>query len=206
AFQKYEVHRSATPNFTPLNTPGISTLLTTINDYTITNYRDTTAAPNATFYYAVVANTSKSNEIKAALPADGQATMLLQPGPSDGKATFIEYFTGATNCSNYGADQNLWAGSDASHTDRSLVQFNLQQIPTNASNVSATLGLWHLQQNPRAIGLHAYPITRSWSEGTGTSSPPTCTRDGATWYETTGGSGWNAPGGDFDATTASSQV
>ena len=54
--------------------------------------------------------------------------------------------------------------------------------------------------------LHAYPLTSSWDEGTGVSNPATCPGDGATWYETTGGHSWSSQGGDFDASTASSQV
>src|SRR5262249_47874540 len=37
-------------------------------------------------------------------------------------------------------------------------------------------------------------------------STPTCTGDGATWYERTGGVSWTAQGGDFDSQTASSPV
>jgi hypothetical protein len=39
-FQRYEVHRSGFPNFTP----SASTLLTTITDPNVTSYRDTTAS------------------------------------------------------------------------------------------------------------------------------------------------------------------
>jgi RHS repeat-associated protein len=207
-FQKYDVHRSTTPNFTP----STATLLTSINDYTVTNYRDTSAAPNKTFYYAVVANTSKSNEIKVTLPADGQATMFLQPGPSDGgKDTGIYFFTGTTNCANYGAAGETYIGSASDAVYRDLFQFDLHQVPTNASIVSAQLNLYHWNRayssgTSASMSLHAYPVTGSWNEGTGTDSPPTCTEDGATWYETTGGANWAAQGGDYDASTSSSQV
>ena len=206
-FQKYDVHRSPTPSFTP----SAATLLTSINDYTVTNYRDTMAAPNKTFYYAVVANTSKSNEVKVTLPADGQATMFLQPGPSDGKDTYIYYYTGFANCANYGAAGETYIGSSTDSIYRDLFQFDLHQVPTNASIISAQLSLYHWNRTYSSgtsapMSLHAYPLTASWKEGTGTDSPATCTQNGATWYETTGGSNWVTQGGDFDASTTSSQV
>jgi len=205
-FQKYEVHRSQSKGFTPSS----ATLLTTTSDVTATSYRDTTAAPNGTFYYAVVANSSKSNEVKVTLPADGQSSMTLQPGPGSGKATFIGYSTTSTNCANYGADPNLMVGSDTTHIYRSLLIFNLQQVPSNASNINAHLNLWDYSTYANGYGygptLHAYPVTASWDEGTGLASTPTCTGDGATWYERTGGVQWSVPGGDFDSQTASGPV
>ena len=143
AFQKYEVHRSTSPGFVP--TP--STLLTTTSDVSVTSYRDTTAAANATFYYAVVANSSKSNEVKVTLPANGQSSMSLQSRPGSGKATFIAYSTTTTNCANYGADPNLNVGSDSSHVYRALIGFDLHALPTNAGNISAKLNLWDFNQN-----------------------------------------------------------
>jgi len=84
-FQKYEVHRSLTPNFTP----SASTLLTSTTDVSVTSYRDTTAAPGGTFYYKVLANASASQEVKVTLPPDGQASKVLQPASDVGKDTFL---------------------------------------------------------------------------------------------------------------------
>src|SRR5262249_39242284 len=113
-FQQYAIYRSMTPNFTP----SPSTLLTTITDPTVTSYRDTTAAPGRASTYAVVANTPKSNEIPVPLPADGQATKTLQPGPSDGQDTAIYYTAGSTNCGNYGADPSFGVGSGSPGVSR----------------------------------------------------------------------------------------
>src|SRR5262249_44727591 len=149
-------------------------------------------------------NSSKSNEVKVTLPADGQSSMNLQPAPGAGKATYIGSSTTSTNCANYGADPNLKVGSDASDVYRSLVRFDLHALPANAGNISAKLNLIDLNQNTQSLTLHAYPVTASWDEGTGLASTPTCTGDGATWYERTGGVSWTAQGGDFDSQTASS--
>src|SRR5262252_4233651 len=201
-FQLYEVHRSLTPNFTPSG----ATLLTTTNDLTATSYHDTTAAPGGTFYYAVVANSSKSNEVKVTLPADGQSSVSLQLAPGQGKATFVYFYNKFVNCANYGADQYLLAGADSTGVYRSLLQFNLPQIPSTATNVSAKLNVLHFLENSYNMTVHAYPVTSSWEEGTGVTSPAACTGNGATWYERTGGVMWNSQGGDFDSSTASSQV
>src|SRR2546423_6209340 len=105
----------------------------------------------------------------------------------------------------------MYIGSSTDSVYRDLLRFGLQGVPLNASNVSAQLSLWHWNRVYASGGappmtLHAYPLTRSWKQGTGTTSPATCTGNGATWYEATGGSGWSAEGGDFDGSTASSQV
>src|SRR5258708_13813257 len=135
AFLGYQVHRSLSPNFTP----STATLLTSTNDVSATSYRDTTAAPNGTFYYAVLANSSKSNEIKVTLPADGQSSISLPLGPGQGKATFMYYYSGFVNCANYGPDQYLLAGADSTGIYRSLLRFNRPQIPSTPTNISASL-------------------------------------------------------------------
>src|SRR5262249_53552832 len=86
------------------------------------------------------------------------------------------------------------------------VKFDLSALPANASNIGAKLNLWDLGQNTQSLPLHAYPVTASWDEGTGLSSAPSCTGDGATWYERTGGVQWTVPGGDFDSQTGAIEV
>ena len=201
-FQQYQVHRSPAPNFTP----SATTLLTSISDLATTTFRDTSAAPGGTFYYAVVANSSKSNEVKVTLPADGQSSVSLRLGPGQGQATFMYLYDKFVNCANYGADKFLAAGADSTGVYRSLLQFVLPQIPSTATNVSASLSVLHFLENSVDMTLHTYPVTSSWNEGTGTTSPATCTGDGATWYKRTGGVPWASQGGDFDAGTASGAI
>src|SRR5262249_50266074 len=99
-----------------------------------------------------------------------------------------------------------WSGADSTGVYRSLLHFQLPEIRSSASNVNAKLNVLHFLQNTVSMTLHAYPVTSSWEEGTGVTSPAACTGNGATWYERTGGVMWNSQGGDFDAGTASSQV
>ena len=100
------VHRSTSAGFTP----AAATLVGTLTDDAWQSYRDTTAKPSTTFYYRVVTvkdtgggeTAYSSNEVKAALPAAGEATMVLQPGYLDtvAKATHISSGTPTTNYGN----------------------------------------------------------------------------------------------------------
>ena len=198
-FQQYAVYRSLTPRFTP----SPSTLLTTITDPSVTSWTDTTAAPDATFTYAVVANSDKSNEVTVTLPADGQATKTLQPDPATAQDTYILYSPGITNCGNYGTDQYLYVGSNASGIFRGLMRFNLNDIPASATITNATLSIWQEYWASTAVTLEAHRVTRAWTQGTGTASGG-CTGDGATWYDATTGVQWTGQGGDYDPAVAAS--
>src|SRR6266851_4169686 len=199
-FQQYAIYRSMTPNFTP----SPSTLLTTITDPAVTSYRDTTAAPSRAFTYAVVANSSKSNEVTVTLPADGLATKTLQPGPSDAQDTFIYDASGMVNCANYGADPAIYVGSDTSSIYRGLLRFSLNDIPASATISKATLSVWQEYGTSAAVTLEAHRVTRAWTQGTGTNASPKCTGDGATWYDAATGVSWGSQGGDYDGTAAAS--
>jgi len=197
AFEKYEVHRSKTAGFAP----STDTLLATIRDVNVTTYRDTTAAPSKSFTYKIVANSSASNEKTVNLPADGQATKLLQPDPAAGKGTKVSYWTTTTNCANYGATETLIVGTYSDAVWRSLLEFDLRDIPTGSKIDSAKLSLWHPYQISSNLTIDAHRATRSWKEGTGRA---TCTHDGATWYDADGGVEWTNQGGDFDPNVVAS--
>ena len=137
-FASYEVHRSATPNFTPNPT----TLLTTIRDQSVTRYRDTTAAPDKPFTYVVVTNGSPSYPQTVTLPASTQTRKLLQPGPAAGQDTSLMYTQGAINCQNYGIDVDVAAGGASGDLMRGALRFDLSGIPTTATVLSATASLW----------------------------------------------------------------
>ena len=190
-FDRYEVHRSATASFTPTS----STLLTTIRDAAVTSYRDTTAAPNKTFTYKVVANTVASTGRTVTLPATGQATKLLQPSGTDGVATTAVYSTTLVNCANYGSEDTIWIGPGSTTNSRGLVKFDLRDVPETASITSATMSLWHAYKVSHPVTVRAYASTAEWREGTGLS---TCTNDGATWYDAHGGVKWANLGTDSE--------
>jgi RHS repeat-associated protein len=187
AFQEYEVHRSLTPNFTP----SASNLLFSTNDSTQTTYRDTTAAPNGTFYYAVVANSSKSNEVKVTLPADGQAVTTLQPGPATLDATMLNVPPG---CAAPPPDPNLLTAGATSDgcRYRALLGFNLNQIPTGAAVSSAVLTLLHPYTSGSLGTQSIYQVTRAWDPNQ------------ATWCQATATVTWTSCGGDFNGTAVAS--
>ncbi|HYT10232.1 MAG TPA: Ig-like domain-containing protein, partial [Mycobacteriales bacterium] len=197
-FAKYEVHRSTTPNFTP----SASTLLMSTTDIATTSYRDTTAAPGGIFYYKVVANSTASQEFQVTLPADGQATKLLQPDPAAGKDTklFYEYFaSGDVQCGTYGTEDWLRVGSDTGTTKwRTLIRFDLKDIPRGSSITSASMSLWKIASNAAAT-VSAYRVSRDWVEGS-----YGCF-NGATWYTAANGVNWTANGGDYDQTAVTSR-
>lgn len=197
AFDKYEVHRSTTAGFTPSS----STLLTTIRDVSRTSFRDTTAAPSQTFSYNVVANTTGSNEARVTLPAAGKGRKVLQPAPRDGKATYLEKASsGTVSCTNAGAKPKLLVGA-STWVDRPLVQFELQDLPANATITSATLTMYRDAAAPTATTVDVHRAKGEWVEGTSTS---TCTGSGTSWDETEGGVDWDAKGGDFEPAPAAS--
>jgi len=199
SFQDYEVHRSLTAGFTP----SAADLLTTIDDQSTTWYTDTSAAPGAAFSYIVVANSSPSNEVRVTLPASGQSTKLLQPG-TDGLDTYIGTGTNVISCANHGGSNPLLVGTDAADTWRSLLNFDLGDIPAGSQITSATLSLW--QPSTLVVGstVATYPVTSAWLPGSGDGG---CSGDGASWLESQGaGVSWQAPGGDFDTSGAGGSV
>ncbi len=197
-FSSYEVHRSSTANFTP----SASTLLMSTTDISKTSYRDTTARPGGTFYYKVLANSVPSQQVQVTLPADGQATKLLQPDPDAGKDTklFYQYFaSGNIQCGTYGTEDWLRIGStDSTQQWHSLIRFDLNDIPAGASITSATMSLWKIVSNAAAT-IGAYRVTRDWVEGT-----YGCF-NGATWYTAANGVNWTANGGDYDPAAVASR-
>jgi RHS repeat-associated protein len=196
-FQSYEVHRSTSASFTP----SATTRLTTITDAGITSYRDTTAKAAGTFTYKVLRNGVEMNRQTVTLPAAGQASKLLRPDPNSGMDTFITQRSDSTDCTNHGALDHLQLGTDTVSIWRPLLRFDLSEIPSSATVSAATLSLWHPNAPTTALTINAHRLTTNWDAGTGTDS---CTGDGATWYETTGGVRWDADGADFDATASAS--
>jgi RHS repeat-associated protein len=196
-FSSYEVHRSASSNFTPSE----STKLTKILDAGLTSYRDTTAKAGATFTYKVVVNGYETNARTVTMPADGQARKLLRPDSKAGLDTYVTQRSDLVECVNRGALDRLKVGTDAVSIWRSLLSFDFSDIAPTATLTDATLSLWHPNTTTASLTVRAHRSTANWQEGSGSSS---CTGDGATWYETTGGVRWAQDGGDFDPAVAAS--
>jgi hypothetical protein len=114
--------------------------------------------------------------------------VTFQPYAANGKDAFIVNTTGTTN---YGTNPNFaaiaWTSGGAFLT-RSLLEFDLTSIPTNASVVSANLSLYcnttsdHTQLHSSLSGSNASYLqknTSSWTEGSVTwNNQPTTTTTG----------------------------
>ena len=193
-FGGYQVHRSRSEDFTP----SAATLIASIEEVEVTAYRDTTAAADTTFYYKVVAGEEASEEHEVTLPEAGMATRLIQPGPGEGRDATIRLSKSSPNCNNEGASTELAVGSTASAIMRSLVRFDLRDVPTGASVEDATLSLWHPDELEHAGTVRIHRVTRDWREGPGDGTNGSCLGKGATWYEANGGVPWTE-GGSFDS-------
>jgi len=190
-FQRFEIHRNATPSFTP----SASTLIGTVADASIQTFRDTTAKSSSTFYYEVVTVTAEgsfsSNELKADLPAQGLGKVTIQPGYLTGAASGT-HIAEATPDQEAGNSQGIVVGSSGAFETRALVAFDMHVVPTGATVSSAKLEMYALHTTP-SLNLHR--VTTIWSEG------------GATWNDSDKNSAldWTTNGGDFDpAVTGSS--
>ncbi len=190
SFSRYEVHRSADPNFVP----GASTLLATLGAADVTSFRDTTARPQVAFTYRVVANSSPSNAVTVTLPAAGRSSIFVQPGPAAGKASWLYQWRHFNVCGNHGSDETLWVGASADAVHRPILEFDLRDVPADAEVEAATLSLWHGTHFQQTVTVDVHRLARAWTEG----AVNGCNGQGADWYETVGGTRWSTSGGDFD--------
>jgi YD repeat-containing protein len=213
AFSKYEVHRSEAAGFTPSE----STRLTTISDPGVTQFRDTTAAPNRAFSYKVVTNGQRSIEQRVTLPVDGQGKITYQGAQAEGTSTYIQDLGLGTGCENFGVSDRLVIGGRNDYTGesaaRGLLAYDLHDIPAGATINNATLNLSIGEGEPTVnttVNLHR--ATRAWKEGSGYHGEgdgfytPLCTGDGASWKHSDGTTLWTGAGGDYDATVVDSET
>ncbi|MFI6259039.1 DNRLRE domain-containing protein [Micromonospora zamorensis] len=198
----YEVHRSTTAGFTPSST----TLLARLGDPSATRWADTTGAPERTFHYRVrTTGTSPvtSNELTASLPAKGTARLTVPAGLGMGGATQVHRDTtspqGCDDFFNNGAATTMRVGTAADgHAYRSLVRFDLRDIPAGATVTAATLSLSY-QGSGYAGQVGVRRINREWREGGATGA---CDGSGANWNEAQAGVRWSTGGGDIEAAAA----
>ena len=90
------------------------------------------------------------------------ATLVLQPGPADGKDSMIS----ATNPTiNYGTKKNLMVNYGPAYEVRALIEFDLGVL-SGATINSAKLDLWIDLPNSTKYNFGVYRITASWGEMT----------------------------------------
>ena len=140
----------------------------------------------------------------------GAVTNILQVEPPD--AVMVVYQQGRDNYtnmidsyisrySNNDSNKNYGAAttcrSYSTNSRRSLIQFDLSAIPTNAIIEYSELRLMISAKSYGSVSYDwaAYRITNQWIEGDGNGA----TADvGVTWMDYDRGSPWHTPGGDYD--------
>ncbi len=117
-----------------------------------------------------------------------QTTITLKPGPVIGKDAFVHGLPSEAN-NNYGSNEQFcaaaWTFSGTPGVIRPLVEFPLNQVPANATILSAYLSLYAID-NSNGFGYHSGSnecwierITTSWNESTVTwnTQPQTTTQN-----------------------------
>ncbi|NCC50639.1 MAG: TIGR03790 family protein [Spartobacteria bacterium] len=130
-------------------------------------------------------------------PAHG-VMRLLQYGRDDFTSTWDTYIT--TYSAGY-VNQNFGARDYAytySASRRSMIRFDLSDLPSDAVVEQADLRLYCYQKNYGGASDYwtAYVMTQAWVEGEGSAAT---NGPGATWMDYDRGNPWNNPGGDFDS-------
>ncbi|WBB91605.1 DNRLRE domain-containing protein [Verrucosispora sp. WMMC514] len=95
-------------------------------------------------------------------------TIKIQPVPAD--AQDVQIYSGNTS-KNYNDTYQLKVGTEATHTWRSLLRFNLGTIPANTPIDDAQLQLYYSQTHTQwayDVPMEARRVTTAWSEGTAT--------------------------------------
>ena len=129
-----------------------------------------------------------------------------------GMDTFLcnsyEYLNYDHENKNFGGDPSIYLAYDATKEEteaghffpfRGMIKFDISGIPTDTIIVSARMKLYYADAEEGAavpLTVSAYPMTRSWTEGSGTWEEDI--HDGATWFTFDGERPWNTPGGDYD--------
>jgi hypothetical protein len=109
-------------------------------------------------------------------------------------ATQDTYVTRDNPTLNYGQSTSLVlnrAGGSIGD-ERILLQFDVGDIPANATIISASL-IMESTQNGGALNINVYEVTQAWDEGSGNG-----TGDAANWAERQSGVNWSTAGGDYD--------
>ncbi|MCF6376449.1 Ig-like domain-containing protein [Nocardioides KLBMP 9356] len=208
-FTRYDVHRGTAAGFTATDANRIARIGSRVTN----TFTDDSAKGSTTYYYKVVvvtASGSASSEVAATLPAAGTSRLLIPATPSTVDATSIGALSSTStfacgNDTSWGGAGYIYAGSDTTTWIlRSLLRFDLKDIPAKATITKADLGLTYIATSNTDTGMRAHRMTQGWTEGTVTSAQ--CGPGaGATWRESAPGVQWRkatafATGGTYDAT------
>lgn len=109
--------------------------------------------------------------------------LVIQPSAKD------NYFRENSPTINYGSATDLMLWNLNGYTRRTILEFDLSEIPIDATIISASLRLYYrtyADTNPSGKTVWAYKLTRTdWEELQ------------STWNTYKTGSSWTTPGGDY---------
>ncbi len=111
------------------------------------------------------------------------------------------YLNEGSASTNYGSCDILYSGASTASKNRSIVKFDLNNVPSNATITSAKIVLVKTggsNSNATDIGLHR--VTSPWTEGKGKCGGGNET---ANWNQRQSGTNWGSAGGDFISTPES---
>jgi hypothetical protein len=112
---------------------------------------------------------------------------------------------------NYGLDEILEIRKDLSSSlsiqnSRILIQFDLTGFPSGASQYFLNLYAANPINLAADYTIEAFPISSSWTNGTGFPASSIRKYDGASWVSKSSDAPWTSAGGDFISTVSASQV
>jgi hypothetical protein len=123
----------------------------------------------------------------------------LQPGAEESKDTYIyQWWPDA----NYGASKTLVVAHQAASIRHTLLQFDLDRIPSGAKVTSATLELYSNTSSWGSTTLNIYRLTNSWVEGEQIQK----SGPGANWTKRDTLIDWSRVGGDYDSQSIASAI
>lgn len=111
------------------------------------------------------------------------SSVTLQPDAASGKDA--EIWDQAPN-NNYGDAAVTWVSSLSNDTTRSLLNFNMGEVPVGSRILGATLSLQRVSGSGSDQPVSAHRIMKPWSE------------DSVTWNSREAGTSWDTAGGDFE--------
>jgi len=110
----------------------------------------------------VTVNADETTYVNWSLTYAPELTLTIQPAAAAGKDAYVYDPTPTTN---YGDDDDLYAGARGAGTCRSYLQFDLASIPDDAVITGARLGLYYFYNVPgNPAGIGAYPVLGAWTE------------------------------------------
>lgn len=80
---------------------------------------------------------------------------------------------------------------------RILIKFDLDNIPTSASNYYLNLFTSTAYELPQSYDIYIYAVSQSWVNGTGYPSSNLIKKDGASWNYRARSLEWDTPGGTY---------